>query len=85
MECNALFCFNCIDKLRPTGILVKKCPHCKMAFRFKKISKVLLSLFNEISFIHDCAPIVQKSSPREQANSGGASKPQAASNTNTNV
>ena len=46
VECNALFCINCIDRLKPTGILVKKCPHCKQPFRFKKISKVFLSLFN---------------------------------------
>ena len=54
-ECNALFCYNCIDKLKPTGILVKKCPHCKLPFRFKKISKIFLSLFDEIEFKHECS------------------------------
>mmetsp|Transcript_19432 Transcript_19432/g.29869 ORF Transcript_19432/g.29869 Transcript_19432/m.29869 type:complete len:108 (+) Transcript_19432:6-329(+) len=54
LECNAIFCFNCIDRLKPTGILVKKCPHCKMQFRFKKISKVFRGLFDHIEFQHDC-------------------------------
>lgn len=55
-ECNALFCYNCIAKLKPTGILIKKCPHCKLPFRFRKISKVFLSLFDNIEFRHDCSP-----------------------------
>lgn len=53
-ECNALFCFNCLSKLKPTGILVKKCPHCKLPFRFRKISKVFMSLFDNIVFRHEC-------------------------------
>ena len=54
MECNALFCINCIDKIKQQGILVKKCPHCKLQFRYKKISKLFHSLFDNIQFKHDC-------------------------------